>query len=187
MTDQLDGEWFLRMTGLEGNIPDERVKKVLEVIFEKNFNEESGLINASCAQNKTTSLFTYKNCQAEAVWTGIGYVFAALCLNVGLRDTADKEVLSIHDNQMRFGYFWDHWECGHHYTRPMSSWATLNASLGLYVNAEEKTIRLKPISQNITLPLCTCDVLATVTFRDGKCTIDCKKGSLDGWNVIISE
>ncbi len=187
MTDQLDGEWFLRMMGLEGNIPDERVRSVLEVIFEKNFNEESGLINASCAENKTTSLFTYKNCQAEAMWTGIGYVFAALCLNVGLRDTADTEVLSIHNNQMRFGYFWDHWECGHHYTRPMSSWSTLNASLGLYVNAEEKTIRLKPISKNITLPLCLCDILATVTFKDGKCSINCIKGSLDGWNVVICE
>ena len=33
MTDQLDGEWFLRMIGLEGNLTDERIRKVVELIF----------------------------------------------------------------------------------------------------------------------------------------------------------
>ena len=48
----------------------------------------------------------------------IGYAFCVLALSVGLRETADTVVRSIHSNQMRFGSFWDHWECGHHYTRP---------------------------------------------------------------------
>ena len=47
MTDQLDGEWFLRTIGLEGNIPDERVREVLKFIWQQNFDEEDGLINAS--------------------------------------------------------------------------------------------------------------------------------------------
>ena len=36
--------------------------------------------------------------------------------------------------------FWDHWECGHHYTRPMSSWSTLIAASGMKVDYENKTI-----------------------------------------------
>ena len=48
----------------------------------------------------------------------IGYAFCALALSVGLREIADTEVSSVHSNQMRFGSFWDHWECGHHYTHP---------------------------------------------------------------------
>jgi hypothetical protein len=95
------------------------------------------------------------------------------------------EVQSIHDNQMRFGAFWDHWECGHHYTRPMSSWSTLNAALGLRVNASEKTIKLHPVSGNIRLPLCLCNALATVTFENGACSIECIEGSLDGWSVVV--
>lgn len=184
MTDQLDGEWFLRMAGIGGIFEDRKVADVLSTIFESNFDTEAGLINASCPENKNTSLFTYKNCQAEAVWTGIGYAFAALAMSVGLRETADTLVESIHNNQMRFGAFWDHWECGHHYTRPLSSWTTLISASGLTVDREAKTITLSPVSRNIKVPLCLCNALATVTVKDGKCNIECIEGCLDGWTVI---
>ncbi len=187
MTDQLDGEWFLRITGLEGNFSDERVENVLRLIFDKNFDNEAGLVNASCPEGKTTGLFTHRNCQAEAVWTGIGYAFAALGMRVGLREIADRIVSTIHHNQMRLGYFWDHWECGHHYTRPMSSWTTLTSALGLYVNDEEKTMRLDPIDKNINLPLCLCNCLAHVSIKENKCTISCVEGNLDSWKVVLPD
>ena len=183
MTDQLDGEWFLRASGIGGIFDDERVKSVLETIFEHNFDKESGLINASCPEGRKTSLFTYKNCQAEAVWTGIGYAFAALAMSAGLQDISDTLVQSIHNNQMNFGAFWDHWECGHHYTRPMSSFSTLNAALGLAVDSENRTIRLSPVKDNMTLPLCLCDAIARVTVKDGKCTVECIEGNLDSWTI----
>ncbi len=186
MSDQLDGEWFLRMMGIEGNLPDERVREVVRFIFQNNFDNEQGLINATCHEGRKTTIHTYKNCQAGAVWTGIGYAFSALALSVGLTGIANTEIQSIHHNQMRLGAFWDHWECGHHYTRPMSSWTTLHAALGLSVDYENKTLRLKPIEKNITLPLCLCDVLATVTLKDGKCTIDFLEGNLNGWEIILS-
>ena len=88
---------------------------------------------------------------------------------------------------MRFGAFWDHWECGHHYTRPMSSFSTINAALGLYVNREEKTVKLRPIDKNITLPLCLCDAIATVNFSDDTCTVKCIEGNLNDWNFVSPE
>ena len=186
MTDQLDGEWFLRMAGIGGNIPDEKVTSVLKVIFENNFDKEAGLKNASCPAGRKTSIHTYKNCQAEAVWTGISYVIAAMALSAGISDMADTLVKAVDENQRRFGAFWDHWECGHHYTRPMSSFSTLNAALGLKVNSAEKTISLSPVSENITLPLCLCDALATVEFSNGNMNIDCIEGSLDGWKIQLN-
>ena len=185
MTDQLDGEWFLRMMGLEGNIPDERVASVLDVIFKYNFDPEQGLLNATIPENRKTSINTYKNCQTIAVWTGIGYAFAALALSVGKRELADKEVQSINDNQLRFGHFWDHWECGHHYTRPMSSWTLLHAASGLFVDYENKRLTMKPIAEGISFPLCLPDILARVTFADGKADIDCIKGDLSGWDISV--
>ena len=187
MTDQLDGEWFLRAAGIGGNLPDERVRAVLRVILERNFDPDSGLINATCPEGRHTTLFTYKNCQAEAVWTGIGYVVAALCLSVGMRADADALVAGIHNNQARFGALWDHWECGHHYTRPMSSWTTLTAALGLRVDAARRIIRLRPVAQNITLPLCLPGILATVTVEDGAVSVRAVEGSLDGWTVLTGE
>ena len=185
MSDQLDGEWFLRAMGIGGNLSDERVRDVIRMIYQYNFDPEAGLINASCPEGRKTTIFTYKNCQAGAVWTGIGYAMAATCLSVGLPEIADMEVQSIHANQMRMGAFWDHWECGHHYTRPMSSWSTINTALGLYVDYESRTIGLHPALPNVTLPLCLRDVLATVSFHEGECYINCYEGDLSGWNVIV--
>ena len=185
MTDQLDGEWFLRMTGLEGNIPDERVASVLDVIFRHNFDPEQGLLNATVPENKTTSIHTYKNCQTIAVWTGIGYAYAALALAVGRKEIADAEIQSINDNQLRFGHFWDHWECGHHYTRPLSSWTILHGISGLGVDYESKKLTFKPIDKNISFPLCLPDILARVTFTDGKCDVECLSGSLEGWEINV--
>ena len=183
MTDQLDGEWFLRAAGIGGNLCDARIRAVMRVILERNFDPDSGLINATCPEGRHTTLFTYKNCQAEAVWTGIVYLAAALCLSVGMRDDADALVTSIRDNQARFGALWDHWECGHHYTRPMSSWTTLNAALGLRTDSARRIIRLAPVAENVTLPLCLPGVLGTVEVRNGSASVRVSEGSLDGWTV----
>ncbi len=183
MTDQLDGEWFLRAAGIGGNLPDERIRDVLRVILENNFDPDSGLINAVCPEGRRTTLFSHKNCQTEAVWTGIGYVTAALCLTVGLQDAAQELVAAVHKNQARFGALWDHWECGHHYTRPMSSWTTLNAALGLRVDAARRIITLNPISENVTLPLCIPGALGTVQATKGAVRIRLTEGSLTGWNI----
>ncbi len=187
MTDQLDGEWFLRVSGIGGNLPDERVKDVVQFILAQNFDPDSGLINATCPAGRRTTLFSHKNCQTEAVWTGIGYAMAALCLRVGLRDDADALIKTIFDNQARFGALWDHWECGHHYSRPMSSWTTLNAALGLQIDRARRTLTLNPVAKNITLPLCFPGVLGTVKVRDGTASIQLTEGSLDGWTVRIEK
>ncbi len=187
MTDQLDGEWFLRMLGLSGNIPDERVRKVIELIFRYNFDKEQGLVNATVPEGRMTTVHTYKNCQTQAVWTGIGYAFSALALTQGLDEISDTVVASIHSNQLRLGHFWDHWECGHHYTRPMSSWATLIAASGMKVDYENKKLTFNPINKNMTIPLCLPGILAKVTLTDGKCDIECLSGNLDGWDVSIEQ
>ena len=185
MTNQLDGEWFLRMMGLQGNISNEKVRQVVEYIFRENFHKEQGLVNASVPENKKTTIHTYKNCQAEAVWTGIGYAFSALALSVGLDEISDTVVDSIHTSQFGLGHFWDHWECGHHYTRPMSSWSTLIAASGMKVDYEKKTISFSPVRENITVPLILPDILARVKLCDNKCDIECISGDISQWQISV--
>lgn len=185
MTDQLDGEWFLRMAGIEGNIPDDRVRSVLGFIFHNNFDAEQGLVNATVPKGRNTTIDTYKNCQTIAVWTGIGYVFSALALSVGEAEISDTITDSIHNNQLRFGAFWDHWECGHHYTRPMSSWCTLIAASGMAVDYENKRLSFSPVSENITFPLILPDILAKVSFRSGNINVECIKGDLSDWEISV--
>ena len=182
MTDQLDGEWFLRMAGLGGNLTDDRVREVLSFIFDNNFDAEDGLVNASCPDGAPVSVYTYKNCQAEAVWTGIGYAFSALCISAGLPDRAKRITGLIHDNQKRFGAFWSHWECGAYYTRPMSSWSVLIALTGMRINAAERSLSLEPVASGV-LPLCIPGALGSLTVIDEECIIDLYEGTLDGWKL----
>ncbi len=185
MTDQLDGEWFLRMAGIDGNLSDERIREITRLIFSENFDKEQGLINATVPDGKKTTIHTYKNCQADAVWTGIGYAFSALALSVGNSEIADTVVNSIHNNQLRLGHFWDHWECGHHYTRPMSSWTTLIAASGMRVDYESKRLSFSPVSKNITFPLVLPDILAKVSITDGRLCLECLKGDLSQWEIKL--
>ncbi|MBQ9505826.1 MAG: hypothetical protein IJR51_01605, partial [Clostridia bacterium] len=186
MTDQLDGEWFLRASGVGGNLSDDRIRAVLRVILDRNFDKDGGLVNATCPEGRHTTLYSHKNCQTEAVWTGIGYLTAALCMRVGMQADADALVAAIAANQARFGALWDHWECGHHYTRPMSSWTTLTAALGLQIDSAKRILRLDPIAKDITLPLCFPGVLGTVEFKNGEAHIRLAEGSLEGWTVLTA-
>lgn len=185
MTDQLDGEWFLRTVGIKGILSDERICQVMQFIFSNNFDKEQGLVNATVPLGRKTTIHTYKNCQAEAVWTGIGYAFSALALSVGKSEIADTVVNSIHNNQLRLGHFWDHWECGHHYTRPMSSWSTLLAASGMAVDYENKKLSFSPVTENLTFPLVLPDILAKVTIANGEFTAEYINGNLEGWEITI--
>lgn len=183
MTDQIDGEWFLRMSGLDGNFDDDRVRTVLSTIFAGNYTPETGLVNAICPPSRTVGLDTYENCQAEAGWTGIGYIIAALAMNVGMREVSDTIARTIHENQMRFGQFWEHWECGYRYTRPLSSWTTLISAEGLAVDADRRKLTLNPTEDELTAPLCTPEFIGSVKFSCGRCDIATVEGSLDGWEI----
>lgn len=181
MTDQLDGEWFLRMIGLGGNLPDRRVKNVLSTIWQYNYTSETGLVNASCPEEHTTTLYTYQNCQAEAGWTGIGYAFAALLLAEGKQKEALTAVETVNRSQMRLGHYWDHWECGYRYSRPLSSWSTLHAALGYAMDAPKQTLTLRPVirptaKKPFRAPLCTPEGLGTAEFSADGCTIRCIEG-----------
>jgi hypothetical protein len=142
-------------------------------------------LNATCPDGRQISLDTYENCQADTLWTGIGYTIAALALSVGLQKISDVIMDSTHDNQLRCGRLWDHEECGPHYTRPLSSWTTLIAAGGLEVDASAKTIRMTPCKDGITIPFCTCDHLGTVQFNGDECEIALTEGTLEGWTVQV--
>ena len=181
MTDQLDGEWFLRMAGIGGNLPDSRVREVLAEVFRWCYTPDGGLVNVFCPPDRTVTLQTFENCQAEANWTGIGYAVAALALSVGMREEADAVVRTIHENQIRFGKFWEHWECGFRYTRPLSSWTTMIAASGLSADAAEKTVRFRPAAVPLTVPFFTCGPCGTAEFRENACRIRLWNGPADGW------
>lgn len=192
MSDQISGEWFLRVSGIGTNLPDWRVCDILNIIFENNFDFNFGLVNATFPKGQPVSLDTYENCQAGIIWTGIGYTFAALALSMAAKNGEQMERIShaimenTHENQLRCGMLWNHEESGFRYTRPLSSWTTMIAACGLKMDAENKVLSMTPYNDGITLPLCTCEHLGTVQFSENECNIILEKGSLAGWNVFAN-
>ncbi|MBE6896966.1 MAG: hypothetical protein E7477_07690 [Ruminococcaceae bacterium] len=187
MTDQISGEWFLRMAGIGGNLSDERIRHLMQTIFDGNYDPNYGLVNATCPDGSSVSLDTYENCQAATIWTGIGYTIAALALSVGMEDICDTIVESTHINQLRCGRLWNHEECGPRYTRPLSSWTTMVAASGLKIDASKKIISLNPYKTDITVPFFTGEHIGTAVFSGDSCEITLKEGSLDGWMIAVGD
>ena len=188
MTDQISGEWFLRVAGIGHNLSDERVMALLKLIFDQNFDSNYGLLNATCPDGHPVSLDTYENCQTDNIWTGVAYTVASLAMSLGTPETEEIShtiMASIHENQLRCGRFWDHEESGPRYTRPLSSWTTLLSACGLEVDADNRVLRMTPYKDGITVPFCTCDHLGTVQFNGDECMISLTEGSLEGWEVLV--
>ncbi len=53
------------------------------------------------------------------------------------------------------------------------------------VDYANKKLTMNPIDENIKLPLCLPDILATVSFTDNKSDIEYLKGNLKDWEITI--
>lgn len=145
MTAQLSGQWYLGFLGLDPVVSDEKRLKVLKSIYEYNFSKENGLINASTPKGRKTSLKTFWNLQAANPWSGVEYAIASMMINEGMVNEAIEIINNVYDRYVRCGRIWNHFECGEHYYRAMSSWTILDAMQGLTWNAVKGEIKFNPM------------------------------------------
>jgi non-lysosomal glucosylceramidase len=163
LSDQLLGEWFARVAGLERLLPENHVRSALAAIVRHNFraelaghascqrtyalNDEAGLLLCSWPRGGRPAYpFPY----ADEVWTGIEYQVAAHCIYEGLVEEGLRIVEAVrdrHDGARRNP--WDEVECGHHYARAMSSWSLLLALSGCSYSARDASLAFAPrVSQD---------------------------------------
>ncbi len=140
MTDQIDGEYFLRLIGLDGVLDEERVGKTLDAIYRYNYSSENGLVNARYPAGQAATLHTYLNCQAEANWSGIEYAMAAFYIMMERYGAGREIVETVDERYRRAGQIWNHAECGDHYYRPMSSWTLMQVLTGLTINLADQSL-----------------------------------------------
>lgn len=180
MTDQLDGEYFSRLIGLGGVLDEGHVRTALESIYRLNYSAENGLVNAQYPAGKAPTVFTYRNCQGLANWSGIEYMMAAFYLLMGDKEKGLAIVQTVQERYARLGEIFNHAECGDHYYRAMSSWALLEALSGMHVNVALGRVALRaPRSGSLRAPWFTAKGYGSVAWRDGTWTIECRCGALD--------
>lgn len=183
MTDQVSGEWFAHLLGLPTPISAKNLDRALDSIFKSNFNSEFGLHNAT-APKGGASFLTLTNVQAGAAWSGIEYAFASMLMDHGHHADGAKIVEAIHRRYLRAGRPWSQVECGDHYTRAMSSWATMLATTGFKPDRPGQALTLLPsVGGNFRAPWVMASGFGTIRRAGRVLSISCAYGTL-GFKVL---
>lgn len=180
MSDQLDGEWFARLVGFGSFLPTQRVQDTLKAIIRYNYEADYGLANASYPPGMKPKRATYKNAQVEGTWTGIEYAIASMLIDCGLFEDGLMLVKNIDHRYRRAGMIWNHVECGSHYYRAMSSWATLLAATGFKVDMADRIVTMNPRTggERFRAPWYSATGWGMMDRADGSFTIACASGEL---------
>jgi uncharacterized protein (DUF608 family) len=178
MSDQLSGEWYTGMMGLEHSVTSEKIKATLSAVYKHNFNAETGLLNATYPEGRKKHFRTHQNLQAAGNWTGIEYANAALMIEMGFVEEGLNVIRSVHDRYVRSGRRWNHVECGDHYFRAMSSWTSLLALTGLRLDVPNHTLTVEPKLGNIMAPWFVPGAYGLLVSNVYNLSLDCRSGSL---------
>jgi non-lysosomal glucosylceramidase len=158
LCDQLVGQYMSHVVGLGYLLGREQVRTTLQSIYENNYrpnlgehasvqrtyalNDDAGVVVATYPIGKRPEIpFPY----FAEVWNGLEYQLAAHMIYEGMIDEALTVVESVrrrHDGERRNP--WNEPECGHHYARPMASWAVLVALSGFRYSAVQSKLTLTP-------------------------------------------
>jgi uncharacterized protein (DUF608 family) len=178
MTDQICGEWFSHLIGLDMTISEKNFKQSVDSIVKYNFNPEFGLHNAT-APRGGAGLLALTNVQAGGLWSGIEFAFASFLMDHGRYAEGVKIVEATHRRYMRAGRPWNHVECGGHYSRAMSSWATMLAASGFKPDVPNQTLTIAPGAPgDFRAPWVTASGFGTISRAGKTMTIHCAYGTL---------
>jgi uncharacterized protein (DUF608 family) len=179
MSDQISGEWFSHLIGLPTTISEKNLAAAAEAIIKHNFNPEFGLHNAT-APRKGRGLLTVTNLQAGGVWSGIEFAVASFLMDHGRYADGVKIVEAIHRRYLRAGQPWNHSECGGHYSRAMSSWATLLAATGFKPDLPNQSLTLLPNAPgDFHAPWATSKAFGTLRRTGKTLSLSCTSGTLE--------
>jgi hypothetical protein len=158
LSDQLLGQYLAHVAGLGYVLNKTHVDQAMKSVYKYNFrsdlsefsnvqriyalNDEQGLLLCSWPKGNRPALpFIY----SDEVWTGIEYQVAASLIYSGLVDEGLTIVKAVRDRYNGLNRNpWDEFECGHHYSRAMSSWAVMLALSGYQYDGVNHSIRFSP-------------------------------------------
>ena len=178
MSDQVAGEWFSHLMGLPTTISENNLARAVDSIWENNFSPETGLHNAT-APRGGRDIPLANNHQAGGVWSGIEFAFASFLMDHGRFANGAQLVEAVYRRYLRAGMPWNHVECGSHYTRAMSSWATLLAATGFKPDLPAQSLAITPsVPGDFHAPWVMASGFGRLSRKRNLLTIDCHSGAL---------
>jgi len=159
LTDQILGQWHADLAGLGDLFSPRKIDAALRSIFKENFlpslrdhfnpcrvyayEDEAGLL--VCTWPEGTEKPATPVPYAEEVWTGLEYMLASHLIGRGLIEEGLRIVRAArarHDGARRNP--WNDIECGSYYARALSSYALVNAYIGLSFDQRIGEIGFRP-------------------------------------------
>lgn len=129
LIDQCLGQLLALQCGAEPVFSPEHCRIALQHIFKLNYRPEQGVRNCTWPGDGWLHPVA-DDCwvdQANTVWTGSEFAYAALCLWNDLPDIAKEVLNNIEKRHRRWGIVFNHQEFGGHYFRPLSAWSVIHA------------------------------------------------------------
>jgi non-lysosomal glucosylceramidase len=158
LCDQLLGQYMAHAVGLGYLLDSDHVHTTIQSIFRHNYkatlsthdcvqrtyalNDDGGVLVATYPLGKRPEIpFPY----FAEIWSGQEYQLAAHMIYEGMVREGLAVVETVrrrHDGERRNP--WNEPECGHHYARPMASWALVVALSGFHYSGVEGKLTLIP-------------------------------------------
>ncbi|MFW6189186.1 MAG: GH116 family glycosyl-hydrolase [Planctomycetota bacterium] len=154
MADQVSGQLFARILGLDSIHDEKRVRSALRAVHRHNLKEEEGLLNGTDPEGREDWRYfcrysgrgddESRGGQWVTPWTGTEYYVAAVMAAEGLTEEALDVARNVYERYVAAGMVYNHIECGEHYFRPLAAWALLPALQGLTYDRATGALTLAP-------------------------------------------
>lgn len=201
LSDGVLGAWIGLMCGLDEFIEPEKLRSHLLSVHRYNLKSdlsehanpqrpgyalghEGGLLLCSWPKGGRLSLpFVY----SDEVWTGIEYQVASHLMALGkVREGLEivRYCRNRYDGRIRNPF--NEYECGHWYGRALSSYGMLQGLTGVRYDAVTNTLFVNSTVGDFTSFISTAGGFGTVTYKDGKASVNAVHGKIDIKRLIIS-
>ena len=201
LSDGVLGAWIARMCGLKDPFDSKKITSHLVSVHKHNFKAdlrehanpqrptfafgaEGGLLLCSWPKGGKLSLpFVY----SDEVWTGIEYQVASHLMLAGKVEEGLQIVRacrSRYDGRVRNPF--DEYECGHWYARALASYGLMEGLTGMRYDAVDKALFIDSKIGDFTAFLATNTGFGTVSWRNGKATVQVVSGAIPVSKINVS-
>lgn len=200
LSDGVLGAWMANVCGLNDPFDTAKIKSHLTAVHKYNFKSdlsehanpqrpsfalgnEGGLLLCSWPKGGKLSLpFVY----SDEVWTGIEYQAASHLMLMGnVNEGLDivRACRDRYDGRVRNPF--NEYECGHWYARALASYGLLQGLTGMRFDAVTQTLYVDSKVGNFTSFISTETGFGSVSFTDGKVSLNIVQGTVPVQKVSI--
>lgn len=178
MTDQINGDWFIRQTTGTGLLANGKVKSALRSIIDACSHPAGFLANCAWPKGGGAGTSRLGTDQANCPWSGVEYAVAAHMILLGMENAGIKVARDVWERYEHVGERFNHIECGGHYYRALSSWAVYLALSGWTMDILNRTLKLRIGRKPMQSVLTTANAWGILNVDGKTIRVSIERGSL---------